>query len=71
MRFREKAGFGHFLFVRAENFAKVLDLLIHPVQHLPNRIYLNFSFFVTLQREANREVLRQANEDGLVGHRAG
>src|SRR3989442_109474 len=50
VRFHEKTGFGHLLFVRAENFTEVLDLLIHPVQHLPNGVYLNFAFFVTFQR---------------------
>src|SRR5256885_1308043 len=71
VRFHEKTRFGHLLFVRAENFPEILDLLIHPVQHLPNGVYLNFTFFVTFQREANCEVFGQANEHRLVRHRSG
>jgi hypothetical protein len=52
--------------VRAKNLAEILDLLIHAVEHLPDRVDFDFALFEALDGEANRQVLRQLNKDRLI-----
>src|SRR5579885_391582 len=67
VRFKENSRFRHFVFVRAEDLAKVFNLLIHAVEHLAHGVDFDFAALVTLERKTDGEVLGELDEYGFVG----
>ncbi len=66
VRLDHEAGIGHLVFVRAENFAEIIDLLIHAVEHLPHGVYFHFAAFKTFERKADRQMLGEFYQDGFI-----
>ena len=66
MRLDEDPGVAHFVFVSTENIPEILDLLIHAVEHLPNRVDFDFAAFESLKRETDGQVLCKLHEYRLI-----
>ena len=66
VRLGEYPGVAHLVFVRAKDFPEVFNFLIHAIQHLPDCVDLHLAAFKPLERETNRQVLRQLHQHGLI-----
>ena len=69
VRFDQHPGFGHLVFMRAENLAQVFNLLVHAVEHLPDGVDFHFAALEALQSKADCQVLSKLHDHGLIGLR--
>src|SRR2546427_11969154 len=66
-----QAGFGHFVFVCAQNLAQIADFQVHAVQQFFDSVDLDLTALVTLQSKTDRQVLRETHQHGLTGQSFG
>src|SRR5581483_375643 len=57
MRFHKHPGFGHLVFVRAENLAQIFDFAVHAIEHLADGIDFDFAALEAIDSEFDGEML--------------
>src|SRR6202007_1366331 len=62
----QHACLSHLFFMRTQNLAEIVDLVVHAIEHHAHGIDFYFSAFKTLQSEADGQMLGKLDENGFV-----